>query len=103
MRHPIITNDYTSNLLKELCFCTERVKRSIHSAPLDPPGPIDNDIKSPGLYQPEKPPVVPILIGEKRCDSIYHGTILPCLLRPELPPFSYSTEVSYNTEYRKKK
>lgn len=36
------------------------------------------------------------------CDNIYHGSYLPCLLRPELPPFSYSTESGYNTEYKKK-
>jgi hypothetical protein len=37
------------------------------------------------------------------CDNIYHGAILPCLMRPQLPPFSYSTERGYNTEYRKKR
>ena len=37
------------------------------------------------------------------CDNYYHGLILPCLLRPELPPFSYSTESMYNTEYKKKR
>ena len=36
------------------------------------------------------------------CDNIYHQAILPCLLRPELPPFSYSTERYYNIEYKKK-
>lgn len=37
------------------------------------------------------------------CDNIYHGEILPCLLRPHLPSFSYSTERYYNMEYKKKK
>ena len=37
------------------------------------------------------------------CDNYYHGAILPCLLRPELPPYSYSTERAYNIEYKKKK
>merc|ERR1719211_242485 len=43
-------------------------------------------------FSPEKNPEVPIKRGEKRCDNIYHGEILPCLLRPHLPSFSYSTE-----------
>merc|ERR1712004_335218 len=36
-------------------------------------------------FSPEKNPEVPIKRGEKRCDNIYHGEILPCLLRPHLP------------------
>ncbi len=37
------------------------------------------------------------------CDNIYHGAILPCLLRPDLPPFSYKYEHAYNQEYKKKR
>merc|ERR1712107_388789 len=61
-----------------------------------------NDLPSLDPYQPEKPPNVPIKLGHRRCDNIYHEAILPCLLRPELPPFSYSTERYYNIEYKKK-
>jgi len=52
-------------------------------------------------YQPEKSAEIPIVLGERRCDNIYHGTILPCLLRPDLPPYSYSTTEDYNMEYKK--
>merc|ERR1712037_804936 len=55
-------------------------------------------------YQPEKSPSVPIPVGVRRCDNYYNGgSVLPCLMRPQLPPFSYSTEKYYNTEYKKKK
>jgi len=70
-------------------------------APVEGPGKI-NDLPTLDPYQPEKPPVVPIKLGHRRCDNIYHQAILPCLLRPELPPFSYSTERYYNIEYKKK-
>ena len=35
------------------------------------------------------------------CDNSYNGEVLPCLLRPDVPPFSYSTERAYNMEYKK--
>merc|ERR1712109_354840 len=71
-------------------------------APLQGPGRIGDDLPELKPYQPEKQPNVPIKLGHRRCDNIYHQAILPCLLRPELPPFSYSTERYYNTEYKKK-
>ena len=37
------------------------------------------------------------------CDNVYHGVILPCLLRPDLPPFSYLPAFGYNTEYKKRR
>merc|ERR1712170_37005 len=63
---------------------------------------IINDLPVIDPYQPEKAPEIPLRLGERRCDNIYHGAILPCLLRPELPPFSYSTTEAYNSEYKKK-
>lgn len=71
------------------------------SAPVDLPGTI-NDLPFLHPYQAKKPDKAPIVLGERRCDNIFHGEILPCLLRPELPPFSYSTETAYNVEYKKK-
>merc|ERR1719244_365806 len=55
------------------------------------------------FYQPEKSPKVPVLIGERRCDNYYNGQIMPCLERPWLPAFSYSTTEYDNGEYRKKR
>lgn len=75
--------------------------QSLSGVPVEPPGKI-NDLPIINLFQPDKNEKVPIVIGERRCDNIYHGSYLPCLLRPELPPFSYSTESGYNTEYKKK-
>merc|ERR1719430_1016118 len=43
------------------------------------------------------------MLGERRCDNYYNGHILPCLLRPWLPPFSYSTTEGNNGEYRRKR
>jgi len=60
-----------------------------------------NDLPVYDPFQPEKAPEVPIKLGERRCDNVYNGSILPCLLRPQLPPFSYSTERSYNQEYKR--
>merc|ERR1712241_552806 len=72
-----------------------------YCAPLEGPGRIGDDLPELKPYQPEKQPNVPIKLGHRRCDNIYHQAILPCLLRPELPPFSYSTERYYNTEYKR--
>lgn len=95
------------------------------------PGAI-NDLPQFELYVPEKKQDVPVLLGERSkfffltgcnyfqlkfhvefhvkipvlflgCDNIYHGAILPCLLRPDLPPYSYKWEHAYNVEYKKKK
>jgi len=55
------------------------------------------------LFQPQKAPEVPIRDGERRCDNFYNGAILPCLLRPWLPPFSYSTTEADNGEYRRRR
>ena len=41
-----------------------------------------------------------ILLG---CDNFYNGAILPCLLRPWLPPYSYSTTEADNGEYRRRR
>jgi len=56
-------------------------------------------LPTPPLYQPEKAAEVPIRVGERRCDNFYHGSILPCLIRPWLPPYSYSTTEGNNGEY----
>ena len=73
-------------------------------------------LPSQNFYQPEKSPNIPILPGERRqylfwlrlklyhskdqinwpflssgCDNYYNGEVMPCLMRPWLPPFSYST------------
>ena len=94
---------------------------ALNAVPVDGPGKI-NDLQTLDPYQPEKAPNIPVLLGERRkklqshdsyhsfkksnvsgCDNIYHGAIMPCLLRPQLPPYSYSTETYYNMEYKKKK
>jgi len=54
------------------------------------------------LYQPKKSAVAPIRLGERRCDNFYHGSILPCLLRPWLPPFRYQITEGDNGEYKRK-
>ena len=92
------------------------------AVPVEGPGPLNElDLPVPDPYQPEKAPNIPIELGSRSkflvsfynnsnfgldyfsgCDNIYHGAIMPCLLRPELPPFSYSTERYYNMEYKKK-
>eukprot|EP00090_Calanus_glacialis_P026745 TRINITY_DN42048_c0_g1_i1.p1 TRINITY_DN42048_c0_g1~~TRINITY_DN42048_c0_g1_i1.p1 ORF type:complete len:100 (-),score=10.80 TRINITY_DN42048_c0_g1_i1:102-401(-) len=55
------------------------------------------------LFQPEKASEIPIDLGERRCDNFYNGHIPPCLLRPWVPPFSYSTMETDNGEYRRRK
>jgi len=65
--------------------------------------PIGDDLPQQTLYQPQPPPKIAVKQGERRCDNIYNGGVLPCLLRPWLPDFSYSTTESYNGEYRRKK
>merc|ERR1712018_486039 len=52
------------------------------------------------LYQPTPAPKIPVRQGERRCDNFYNGEIPPRLLRPWLPPFSYSTTEGDNGEYR---
>ena len=37
------------------------------------------------------------------CDNYYAGEIPPCLLRPWLPPYSYSTTEADNGEYRRRR
>ena len=37
------------------------------------------------------------------CDNYYNGAIPPCLLRPWLPPYSYSTTEADNGEYRRRR
>merc|ERR1712025_1507590 len=69
---------------------------------------IPRDPQNAGLpsyhpYQPEPPEKIQVREGERRCDNFYHGHIPPCLLRPWLPPFSYSTTEGNNGEYRKKR
>merc|ERR1711973_33461 len=55
------------------------------------------------LYQPTPAPKIPVRQGERRCDNFYNGEIPPCLLRPWLPPFSYSTTEGDNGEYRRRR
>jgi len=60
-------------------------------------------LPSQTFYQPEKSPNIPILPGERRCDNYYNGEVMPCLMRPWLPPFSYSTTEGNNGEYKRKR
>merc|ERR1712127_628586 len=60
-------------------------------------------LPSQSFYQPEKAPEIPVNIGERRCDNYYDGQTPPCLARPLLPPYSYSTTEGNNGEYRKKR
>ena len=80
------------------------------------PANVLDGLPSQNFYQPEKSPNIPILPGERRqylfwlrlklyhskdqinwpflssgCDNYYNGEVMPCLMRPWLPPFSYST------------
>merc|ERR1712048_1102512 len=69
---------------------------------------IPRDPQNAGLpsyqpYQPEPPEKIRVKVGERRCDNFYHGHIPPCLLRPWLPAFSYSTTEGNNGEYRKRR
>merc|ERR1712038_1656020 len=41
--------------------------------------------------------------GQRRCDNYYNGEVMPCLMRPWLPPFSYSTTEGNNGEYKRKR
>merc|ERR1712110_406744 len=60
-------------------------------------------LPSQTFYQPEKSPNIPILPGERRCDNYYNGEVMPCLMRPWLPPFSYSTTEGNNGEYKRRR
>merc|ERR1711971_257067 len=39
----------------------------------------------------------------KGCDNYYNGEVMPCLMRPWLPPFSYSTTEGNNGEYKRRR
>jgi len=60
-------------------------------------------LPSQQIFQPKPPPKVPVRDGERRCDNYYNGAIPPCLLRPWLPPYSYSTTEADNGEYRRRR
>merc|ERR1711971_1013312 len=74
------------------------------SAPVEVPTDVLEGLPNIVPFQPNqiKGEVIPVYLGERRCDNLYHGEIPPCLLRPWLPPYSYSTTESYNAEWRKK-
>merc|ERR1712156_735700 len=65
------------------------------------PANVLDGLPSQNFYQPEKSPNIPILPGERRCDNYYNGEVMPCLMRPWLPPFSYSTTEGNNGEYKR--
>merc|ERR1711884_226001 len=67
------------------------------------PANVLDGLPSQNFYQPEKSPNIPILPGERRCDNYYNGEVMPCLMRPWLPPFSYSTTEGNNGEYKRKR
>ncbi|XP_023327189.1 uncharacterized protein LOC111700490 [Eurytemora carolleeae] len=66
-----------------------------------PPAGADLPAQTP--YQPVQSPKIQVYLGERRCDNYYNGAVLPCLSRPWLPPYSYSTTEAYNGEYKKKR
>merc|ERR1711994_507291 len=72
---------------------------------IPPENQLYRDLHSYTSYQfkPEKSPEVPVKLGERRCDNSYDGGIPPCLLRPWLPPYSYSTTEVDNGEYKRRK
>jgi len=67
-----------------------------------PQNPLE-ELPTQQLYQPQPQPKIPVREGERRCDNFYHGGVLPCLLRPWLPDYSYSTTEADNGEYRRKR
>merc|ERR1712223_381458 len=67
------------------------------------PANVLDGLPSQNFYQPEKSPNIPILPGERRCDNYYNGEVMPCLMRPWLPPFSYSPTEGNNGEYKRKR
>jgi len=69
---------------------------------IDIPG-VQEGLPVQQLYQPTPAPKIPVRQGERRCDNFYNGEIPPCLLRPWLPPFSYSTTEGDNGEYRRRR
>merc|ERR1739848_644110 len=91
------TSDYNED--------THPVSPSLHSAQsvdIPPHNYLTNQINYQ-LYRPEKAAEIPVEVGERRCDNSYDGGVPPCLLRPWLPPYSYSTTEVDNGEYRRKK
>jgi len=69
---------------------------------IDIPKPLES-LPIQQLYQPQPPAKIPVTYGERRCDNYYAGEIPPCLLRPWLPPYSYSTTEADNGEYRRRR
>merc|ERR1712154_466058 len=76
---------------------------SVISVPVQTPEDPLYGLPAQTLYQPEKSADIPVGVGDRRCDNFYNGHIPPCLLRPWLPSFSYSTTEVDNGEYRRKK
>merc|ERR1711963_1261957 len=98
---PVVASSKCEKMIKKLAaFALIFAICTSFAIPLEGPGKI-YDFPSYN-YTIEKPPNVAIKVGDYLCDNYYHGAILPCLLRPELPPYSYSTEFFYNMEYKKK-
>merc|ERR1712113_901691 len=94
-----VTVNMKTLLLTLLCLLYTR------AVEIPPQNDIYRDLPSYASFQlkPEKSPNVPVKLGERRCDNSYDGGIPPCLLRPWLPPYSYSTTEVDNGEYKRRK
>merc|ERR1712107_85131 len=92
-----------TTVLTLLCFLPAIILAKPQYSSSGIPANVLDGLPSQNLYQPEKSPNIPILPGERRCDNYYNGEVMPCLMRPWLPPFSYSTTEGNNGEYKRKR
>merc|ERR1719175_118222 len=84
-----------SLLMSIICIC--------QSSPVEIPPDPEAGLPVYKNFNPSPPPRIQVKLEERRCDNSFTGGVPPCLVRPWLPPFSYSTTVAYNGEYRRKR
>jgi len=95
-------------LLMQLAVCLSALVKSAAAVPVDIPDNLYEGLPELVAYEPQQLPRIPLYDGERRCDNEYTMNggkpgVLPCLARPWLPPFSYSTTEAWNGEYRRKR
>merc|ERR1712013_155376 len=91
-----------TTVLTLLCFLPAIILAKPQYSSSGIPANVLDGLPSQNFYQPEKSPNIPILPGERRCGNYYNGEVMPCLMRPWLPPFSYSTTEGNNGEYKRR-